>query len=97
MVIEISDFCPLLGFVYGKNQYKLLMMKCLACGKFVRKCWPSFYCPHCQISFIPNVSTESLKETEEIMRLCAQIDKMNPSYNWPKEFYRTISDEGKIR
>lgn len=78
MIIEISDFCPLLGFVYGQNQYKLLMMKCLACGKFVRKCWKSWYCPHCQISWMPGISTDALKETQNLLEQIEELSHPNP-------------------
>ena len=49
---------------------KVVMLRCRFCCKFIKRTSPHWYCPHCEQSFLEDVSTEDQKEIEDILEMC---------------------------
>ena len=63
-----------MSLVYSNGQ--VCALKCDACGKFIRKAWDKWYCPHCEISFLEGVSVEDMKGCEaiiDLIKMCENI------------------------
>jgi len=59
------------------NDGDICAMKCDACGKFIKKSWERWYCPHCQISFLEGVDYDDMKGVEvmlDLIKLCEDYD-----------------------
>ena len=74
--VKLNDLdFQFLEYVYDSDG-KIICLRCASCTKFIARDWDNFYCPHCEVSFMDNVTTEDQKCTENLINYIEDLERL---------------------
>jgi len=54
----------------------VICFRCEICNKFIKRAWSSFFCPHCDVSFMEDVSSDDQRSIENLINYIEDIGKL---------------------